>query len=210
MTLRDATQLKGFLHGRWRDMAVGSFFLNIRLNGTGSEDERGRLVQPIDVLDHTSDGLWLPRACQEDEDGNTVPWELRCYPTGLGELKDIILDHPGGVGSTIYRIGLKERAYIDKKGKKQKTKGLTITDRWDTAQRSLPPTPTTGQPALGAPPAGGPNSQSLSQGCAQPTTPPAAAGPISPPSAQPVCPECGQPAARFKDMWVHCGKEVRA
>lgn len=200
MTLRDKRAVSDLLHGRWSDSSVYAY---IRLNGDGYEGERQRIHQPVDLME-LQNGLWLPIAMDEQP-------ELRVYSTGLGDMRDIVFDHPGGVGSTIYRIGARKRHYTDRKtGKKVQAYELCITDRMDMAQRSLPPPTQVQTPAPGAPPTGGvPNSHTAVQGCAQ-QHPPAPAGPISPPSAQPVCPECGQPATRFKDMWVHCGREVRA
>ena len=199
MTLRDKKATSDLLHGRWSDKSP---YVYIRLNGDGYEGERQRIHQPIDIME-LQNGLWLPMVFDEQP-------ELRVYETGLGDMKDPVLDHPGGTGTTIYRIGARKRFYKNKKGEKIQAYELCVTDRIDMAQRSLPPPTQVQAPAPGAPPTGGvPNNHTAAQGCTQ-QQPPASAGPISPPSVPPVCPECGQPAARFKDMWVHCGKEVRA
>ena len=216
MTLRDKTATSDLLHGRWSDKTGYAY---IRLNGDGYEGERQRLHQPVDIMEH-KDGLWLPVVTDEQP-------EIRCYQTGLGALKDIILDHPGGVGTTIYRVGVRQRTYRDRKGEKKQGWEFTITDKIDMAQRSLPPASQGPTQGPGGPPTGGsPNSQSLSQGC----TPPPSAGPVEAPAAgkqatpamplpaaesagnrateAPMCPVCGQKAASFKGMWVHCGREV--
>jgi len=223
MTLRDKRGESDLLHGRWSEKTG---YVYIRLNGMGYEGERQRIHQPIDRMEHTADGLWLPKPPASDES----PDELRVYESGMGDMRDIILDHEGGIGTTIYRVGVKPRTYTDKKtGKKMKAWELQITDKIDMAQRSLP-TASQGLPqAPGGPPTGGsPNSQSLSQGC----TPPPSAGPVEAPAAgkqatpamplpaaesagnrateAPMCPVCGQKAASFKGMWVHCGREVGA
>ena len=169
MTLRDKRGESDLLHGRWSDKTG---YVYIRLNGMGYEGERQRIHQPIDRMEHTADGLWLPKPPVSD-DG---PDELRVYESGMGDMRDIILDHPGDTGTTIYRVGVKPRTYTDKKtGKKVKAWELHITDKIDLAQRSLPTAIQGPSQGPGGPPSGGsPNIQSLSQGC----TPTPPAGPV--------------------------------
>ena len=201
MTLRDKTATSDLLHGRWSDKTGYAY---IRLNGEGYEGDRQRLHQPVDIME-LKDGLWLPIVADEQP-------EIRCYETGLGALKDIILDHPGGVGTTIYRVGVKPRIYRDRKGEKKQAWEFTITDRIDMAQRSLPPASQGPSQGPGGPPTGGsPNSHTAS-----PISSPAAAGAATPPAvpaaadnAQNRC-TCGLNAiVSSKSRFCgNCGREV--
>lgn len=218
MTLREQTALTDLLHGRWRGETTYAY---IRLHGAGSMDANGRIIQPVDVLDHSSDGLWLPKVEPVDDDGNPMPFEVRCYRTSLGDLEAPIMDHPGGVSSWIYRIGTRERTYKARDGTKKKAKEFIITDRWETAQRSLPP-PTSGQSAPGpAPPAGGgptvtpPDGGLIASGM-HPQPAPTAAGPLSPPgqgvgnSATLPTPSPGNAQGEAAEGLCACGREAVA
>ena len=207
MSLRDKRSVSDLLHGRWSDKSP---YVYLRLNGEGYEGDRQRIHQPVDIMERDASGLWLPKDPQSD-DG---PDEIRVYETGMGDLKDIILDHPGGCGSVIYRVGVKARTYLDKKtGKKKDAWCFKVTDKLDMAQKSLPPTSSEPQAAAPGGPSGGPQQSSNGMHSQQPA--PTSPGPISqaPPApvpslqgqgANPLCASCGKPAAGLS-FCPHCG-----
>ena len=186
MSLRDKLAVSDLLHGRWRDRGENTPYAYLRFDGEADIGEKGRWIQPVELMQRTSDGLWMPIEVT-DADGETVQQEIRCYQTGAGDLRDAILD--GSPRNIIYRVGVKKRTYLNKKtGKKETAYEFKVTDRFDTAQSSLPPTSSEPQAAAPGGPSGGP--QQSSNGMHSPQqqpAPTASPGPISQaPPAQPA------------------------
>ena len=201
MSLRDKLAVSDLLHGRWSDKTG---YLYLRLDGEARVDDNERIIQPVELMERDSTGLWLPVTAGD-------PQEIRCYRRGLGELEGPVLD--GSSKSIIYRVGVKKRQWTSR-GKKGESYCFRVTDRIDTAQSSLPPTSSEQAPPAPGGPSGGP--QQSSNGMHTPaSTPPtsaatSAAGPPAPVPSLPeqgakrFCASCGKPTGGIS-VCPHCG-----